>query len=113
MELNPLNAAFRAEVGTVHQRSGNGLRRLGSLAFGLVLAVVLGRVESTAEIPGFATSAKPREIVFFLGITDLTAGQTRSMTFYGDGVVLLHVDTEKEVLKETARQIDRAELEAI
>lgn len=106
--------AFRAEVDDVHQRSGSGSRRLGTLAVGLVLAVLLGRADSAAtEIPLFATSVEPQEIVFFLGVTDFTASQTRSMTVYGDGVVLLHVDTEKEVLKETARQIDPAELEAV
>jgi len=80
---------------------------------GLILAATAGDPIRAAEVESLVVSADPREIVFFVGTTSLVAGQTRSVTVYGDGTALLHVDTGKEVLEKATLKIDREELEAL
>lgn len=60
----------------------------------------------------FRVSSQPREIVFFVGVTSFEEAQTRSVTVYGDGTALLHLDTEKETLEQVVLKLEREELEA-
>ena len=93
----------------MRRRSGLVVR-----AFWLVTALFFTWIPVAATwAEGFRVSSLPREIVLFVGVTSLEESRTRSLTVYGDGTALLHLDTEKETLEKIVVMLERAELEAI
>lgn len=95
----------------MRRRSGFVLRACSLLTV-LCLSGGLAAPAWAGGANSFRVSSQPREIVFFVGVTSFEEAQTRSVTVYGDGTALLHLDTEKETLEQVALKLEREELEA-